>query len=117
MPMEVGMKRGTEKSGTWLCPTEFDRARLLDMEHRLQWARAVMFGSLGLGFTIAVPWLGWWALPLVVVQVPVYALLRPVIAASSRPEYPIAFAVMLAQVLIAVAVALTGAAESPGLIV
>jgi diguanylate cyclase (GGDEF)-like protein len=36
---------------------------------------------------------------------------------SARPEYPIAFAVVLAQVLIAVSVALTGASESPTLIV
>jgi diguanylate cyclase (GGDEF)-like protein len=109
--------RGTEQSGTWLCPAEFDRARLLDMEHRLQWARAVMFGALGVGFAIAVPWLGWWPLVLVVMQVSVYAALRPLIASSARPEYPVAVAVVLAQVLIAVGVALTGASHSPLLIV
>jgi diguanylate cyclase (GGDEF)-like protein len=109
--------RESDPSGTWLCPSEFDRARLLDMEERLQWARAVMFGSLGVGFAIAVPWLGWWPVALVAVQVTVYAVLRPIIAASNRPEYPIALAVVLAQVLIAVGVALTGAAHSPVLIV
>ena len=111
------MARENDTSGSWLCPTEFDRARLLDMEARLQWARAVMFGALGIGFAIAVPWLGWWPVTLVAVQVTVYALLGPILAASSRPEYPIAFAVALAQVQIAVAVALTGAADSPVLIV
>src|SRR3954447_12775495 len=100
-------------SGTWLCPTEFDRARLLDMEHRLQWARAVMFGSLAVGFLIAAPWVGWWITPLVGVQVGVYALLKPFIARTSRPEYPIAFIVVLAQVLIAITVAFSGASESP----
>lgn len=103
--------------GTWLCPTEFDRTRLLDMEERLQKARAVMFGALGIGFAMSVPWLGWWPVALVMTQVVVYALLRPAIAASPRPEYPIAFAVVLAQVLIAIAVALTGSAESPILLV
>ncbi len=87
------------------------------MEERLQGARAVMFGALGVGFAISVPWLGWVPLALVAVQVVVYALLSPLIAASTRPEYPIAFAVVLAQVLIAVAVALTGASQSPLLIV
>jgi diguanylate cyclase (GGDEF)-like protein len=87
------------------------------MEERLQWARAIMFGGLGVGFAISVPWLGWWPVALVAVQVIVYALLRPFIATSARPEYPIAFAVVLAQVLIAVAVALTGASQSPLLIV
>ena len=97
--------------GTWLCPTEFDRARLRDMEARLQWARAVMFGALGIGFAIAIPWLGWWPVVLVVAQVTVYGALRPVIARSARPEYPVACAVVLAQVLIAAAVAVTGAGE------
>src|SRR4051794_14598812 len=101
------MKPGN--SGTWLCPTEFDRARLLDMESRLQWARAVMFGSLAVGLVIAGPWIGWAIAPLVLVQVLVYALLRPVIARSDRPEYPIAVAVTTAQMLIAAGVALTGA--------
>lgn len=106
-----------ENAPTWLCPTEFDRARLLDMEDRLQGARAVMFGALAVGFAISVPWLGWLPVALVVVQVVVYALLRPLIAASARPEYPIAVAVVLAQVLIALAVALTGGPQSPLLIV
>lgn len=87
------------------------------MEERLQSARAVMFGALGVGFAISVPWLGWWPVVLVVVQVTVYALLKPLIAASTRPEYPIAFVVVLAQVLIAVSVALTGASQSPLLLV
>lgn len=104
-------------SGTWLCPTAFDRARLLDMEQRLQWARAVMFGMLGVGSAIAVPWLGWWPVVLVPTQVAVYAALRRPIAASERPEYPVAVAVVLAQVLIAIGVALTGAPQSPLLLV
>jgi diguanylate cyclase (GGDEF)-like protein len=104
-------------SGTWLCPTEFDRARLVDMEARLQWARAVMFGMLGIGFAIAQPWLGWWPVLLVITQVVVYAALKRPIAASARPEYPVALAVVLAQVLIAIAVALTGASQSAVLLV
>jgi diguanylate cyclase (GGDEF)-like protein len=111
------MRGEVDPTGTWLCPTEFDRSRMLDMEGRLQWARAVMFGALGIGFGICVPWLGWAPVALVAVQVAVYALLRPLIAKSTRPEYPIAFAVVLAQVLIALAVALTDASQSPLLIV
>lgn len=104
-------------SGTWLCPTPFDRARLLDMEARLQWARAVMFGMLGLGFVIASPWLGWWPVVLVSTQVLVYAALKRPIASSDRPEYLIAVAVTLAQVLVALAVGLTGASQSACLLV
>jgi diguanylate cyclase (GGDEF)-like protein len=111
------VSRKPDAVGTWLCPTEFDRARMLDMEERLQGARAIMFGALAVGFAISIPWLGWWPVALVGAQFGIYALLKPLIAASARPEYPIAFVVVLAQVLIAVAVALTGGTESPVLIV
>jgi diguanylate cyclase (GGDEF)-like protein len=87
------------------------------MEERLQWARAVMFGMLGIGFAIAAPWIGWWPVLLVIAQVTVYAALKGWIASSDRPEHPVAVAVVLAQVLIATAVALTGAAQSPVLLV
>lgn len=111
------MRQESEQGNTWLCPTGFDRARLLDMEERLQGARAVMFGALGVGFAIAAPWLGWIPVALALTQWIVYALVKPVIARSSRPEYPIAFVVVLAQVQIAVAVAFTGASQSPVLLV
>jgi diguanylate cyclase (GGDEF)-like protein len=111
------VKRDSHDDGTWLCPTEFDRARMLDMEERLQGARGVLFGSLFVGFAIAAPWVGWWPSGLVALQVLVYQLLKPVIARSARPEYPIAFIVTTAQIGIGVAVALTGASESPALIV
>jgi diguanylate cyclase (GGDEF)-like protein len=87
------------------------------MEARLQVARAIMFGSLIVGFAIAAPWLGWLPAGLVALQVCVYWALRPFIAASSRPEYPIGFAVVLAQVLVGVGVAVTGGTESPVLLV
>jgi diguanylate cyclase (GGDEF)-like protein len=87
------------------------------MEERLQWARAVMFGMLGIGFAIAAPWLGWWPVLLVITQVAVYGALKGRIASSDRPEYPVALAVVLAQVLIAIGVALTGASQSAVLLV
>jgi diguanylate cyclase (GGDEF)-like protein len=111
--------RRTARSGssTWLCPTPFDRARLVDMEERLQSARVVMFGMLGVGFVIAVPWLGWWPVVLVTAQVVAYLGLKRPIASSDRPEYAVAVAVSLAQVLAAAGVALTGASDSALLIV
>ena len=54
---------------------------------------------------------------LVATQVVVYAALKGKIATSDRPEYPVGVAVVLAQVLIAIAVALTGASESACLLV
>jgi diguanylate cyclase (GGDEF)-like protein len=88
---------------------------MLDMEQRLQGARAIVFGALGVGFAIAVPWVGWVPFALVVAQVVAYALVKPLIVRSAQPEYPIAAIVVLAQVLIAVAVAATGGPDSPAL--
>jgi GGDEF domain-containing protein len=51
-----------EASGTWLCPTAFDRARLLEMEAKLSRPRAIMYGSLAIVFVIATHWVGWWIL-------------------------------------------------------
>ena len=87
------------------------------MEERLQSARAVMFGALGVGSAIALPWIGWSLLALVFGQVTIYALLRPLIKTADRPEYPIAVAVVSAQVMISIAVALSGGPESPALLV
>ena len=102
-------------NGTWLCPTEFDRARLLDMEAKLGPARAIMYGALGLAFLIGIPWTGWWIVPMLAGSVIGYALLRPRIATSTRPEYVIAATVVNAQVLIGVGIALTGGPESPAI--
>src|SRR6185503_5842107 len=78
---------GMEASGTWLCPTAFDRERLLDMEAKLRRPRAIMYGSLAIVLLIATPWLGWWILLPLFGSVLGYSLLHPLIATSSRPEY------------------------------
>jgi diguanylate cyclase (GGDEF)-like protein len=104
-----------EAGGTWLCPTEFDRARLLEMEAKLGRPRAIMYGSLAIMFVVATHWLGWWILVLLAGSVLGYALLRPLIATSERPEYVVGATVVNAQVLIGVGIALTGGPASPAI--
>jgi diguanylate cyclase (GGDEF)-like protein len=104
-----------ETGGTWLCPTEFDRARLLEMEAKLGRPRAIMYGSLATMFVLASYWLGWWILLALAGSVVGYALLRPRIATSERPEYVVAATVVNAQVLIGVGIALTGGPTSPAI--
>jgi diguanylate cyclase (GGDEF)-like protein len=99
--------------GTWLCPTQLHRERLLDMESKLARPRAVMYGSLALAFLIGAPWIGAWTLIPLAVSVLGYALLRPRIATSERPEYVVGATVINAQVLIGIGIALSGGPHSP----
>ncbi len=104
-----------EGNPTWLCPTQFDRDRMVDMESKLQRARTIMYGSLGVVFLIAIPWIG----PLILLplagSVVIYAGLKPFIARSERPEYPLAASVIAAQALIGIGIALTGGPLSPAI--
>ena len=79
---------GMEASGTWLCPTAFDRERLLEMEAKLRRPRAIMYGSLAIVSLIADPLAGL-VDPAVRCSVRFSAtpLLQPLIATSERPEY------------------------------
>jgi diguanylate cyclase (GGDEF)-like protein len=100
--------------GTWLCPTVFDRERLLDMEPRIARARAIAFGAAGIGLLSAMPWYGWWiVLPLAWIVLSHFLLLLPLIARARHPEWPIAATVVNAQATIGVAIALTGGPRSP----
>jgi diguanylate cyclase (GGDEF)-like protein len=104
-----------EGKPTWLCPTQFDRDRLLDMESQLRRARAIMYGSLGVAFIIATHWLGPWILVPLALSVGVYAATQPFIGRVQHPEYLIAATVVNAQVLTGVAITLTGGPLSPAI--
>jgi diguanylate cyclase (GGDEF)-like protein len=102
-------------SGTWLCPTELDRARLLDMEARIARPRALMYAALAVGLASTIPWVGWWPMIPVTLQLIIYAALRPLIAKSARPEYMVAATVLSSQVLLGTGIALSGGPRSPGI--
>ena len=85
------------------------------MEAKLGRPRAIMYGSLAIMLLAASHWLGWWILLPLVGSVLGYALLRPLIATSKRPEYVVAATVVNAQVLIGVGIALTGGPTSPAI--
>jgi len=99
--------------GTWLCPTQFDRTRLLDMEARLSAARTVMYSAVAVALIICGPLLGWWTLAPVAVVVGSYQLLQPRIATADKPEFVVATTVVIAQSQIGMGVALTGGPQSP----
>ena len=102
-------------SGTWLCPTELDRARLLDMEARIARPRALMYAALAVGMASTIPWVGWWPMIPLTLQLAIYAALRPRIARSARPEYVVAATVVSSQLLLGAGIALSGGPQSPGI--
>jgi diguanylate cyclase (GGDEF)-like protein len=106
-------KWAMEDAGTWLCPTQLHRERLLDMEGKLAGPRAIMYGSLAVAFLIGIPWIGWWTLIPLAGAVLSYSALKPRIATSKRPEYVIATTVVNAQILIGIGIALSGGPHSP----
>ena len=83
------------------------------MEDKIKRARAIMYGSLAIAFVIAIPWIGAWTLIPLAAAVIAYALLRPRIATSDKPEYVVAVTVVNAQILIGLGIALSGGPHSP----
>jgi diguanylate cyclase (GGDEF)-like protein len=109
------MTASMASSGTWLCPTELDRTRLLDMEARIARPRALMYAALAVGLASTIPWVGWWPMIPVTLQLIIYAALRPLITKSARPEYMVAATVLSSQVLLGTGIALSGGPQSPGI--
>src|SRR3977135_3427031 len=72
----------------WLCPTERDRARVLDMSDRIRRARAIAAGAIGIGVLFPAPWSGWWTLLLFAVTVVSIATLDRRMARPQRPPRP-----------------------------
>jgi diguanylate cyclase (GGDEF)-like protein len=99
----------------WLCPTERDRARVIDMSDRIRRARAVAAGAMGIGILATAPWTGWWTLLLFGVAVVAIATLDRRMARTERPERPVATTLLTISVVLAVAAAFTGGAHSPAL--
>src|SRR4051795_7113659 len=115
LPGAGPIKGNVKYRSTWLCPAPFDRARLVDMEARIGKARALMYGAMGVALLGAIPWVGWWTMLPLGWVLGLYPLVRPWIARSPRPEYPVALTVVNAQLMLGIAIAMTGGPRSPAL--
>ena len=104
-----------ERRLSWLCTTQADRERVLDMEQRLKPLRAGSFGVLAVALVICGPWIGWWTLlPLTVAGI-AFAWTERDLQTSAYPEYRLAVAWLSSELAIAASVALTGGPRSPAL--
>jgi diguanylate cyclase (GGDEF)-like protein len=101
-----------DHDATWLCPTAEDRVRLLDMERRLAPMRVYTFGSLGLVLVMAVPWVGWWPLPMLALALAAFLLADRVPIRELAPEYRVAAAWMISVAVIAAGCIETGGVRS-----
>ena len=95
-------------SASWLCRDDTDRERLLDMEERLKTVRRIAMGILALALIASGPWLGWWTLLPLVGAALFFGVADAVLERSERPEYVMFAAWVGSEVMIALAVALTG---------
>jgi diguanylate cyclase (GGDEF)-like protein len=102
-----------EGNGTWLCPTERDRERLVDMSARVKTARTISAASLGTAAIASAPWLGWAPLGLLAFVGANLAIIEGRLAAARRPEYVAAASMFFLQCVIAGGVGLTGGPTSP----
>jgi diguanylate cyclase (GGDEF)-like protein len=101
--------------GSWLCPTELDRARVVDANDRVRTIRLVGTGAVGLALLLAVPQFGWWPLALFALAVLNFAIVELRIPRSAHPERVSASAIVATMLLIGVGVALSGGPRSVAL--
>jgi diguanylate cyclase (GGDEF)-like protein len=101
--------------GSWLCPTELDRMRVVDANARVRTIRHIGAASIGIALLIAAPWVGWWTLiPFAVAAFNLWHIDRR-IARSPRPERVSAVGILVTVTMLAVGVAISGGPHSPAL--
>jgi diguanylate cyclase (GGDEF)-like protein len=99
--------------GSWLCPTELDRSRVIDANERVRTIRRVGSGAVGAALVISAPWLGWWTLILFALSALNFVTVDRRLRTSAHPERVSVYAILITMLLIGVGVALSGGSRSP----
>jgi len=108
------MDRGmTDATGSWLCPTEADRSRMLEAGRRLHNTRLWVALGIGLALVAAAPWIGWWPVALSAVAALQLGTLDRRTTRSARPERYVALSFFFTAVAICGGAATTGGPDSP----
>jgi diguanylate cyclase (GGDEF)-like protein len=102
-----------DEGASWLCPSELDRRRLLEMELRLLRPRLISYACIVVTLFAALPQAGPLIFLLPVVSLVNYKLATKRIAGSRRPEYLIAYAASVTQLMVGVGIAMSGGPRSP----
>jgi diguanylate cyclase (GGDEF)-like protein len=102
-----------DEEASWLCPSEIDRRRLLEMELRLLRPRLISYACIILALFAVLPRSSPWILALPVVSLVNYKLATKRIAGRTRPEYLIAYSASVTQLMVGVGIAMSGGPQSP----
>src|SRR4051794_37124696 len=97
---------------TWLCPTELDRARLLDNSARIRRARTISAAAIAATLVSFVPEYGLWVMALFGIVAANLLTLDWRCGRSARPQLHIAASIVLIQAILAVAAAGSGGPDS-----
>jgi diguanylate cyclase (GGDEF)-like protein len=103
-------------TGSWLCPTEGDRARMLESGALVRLARVWVSLGVGAANAAAVPWVGWWPLCFSLLSAAQVATLDRRVARSRRPERFVALSFIATAVFATAGAACSGGPHSPLLI-
>ncbi|HEY7933593.1 MAG TPA: GGDEF domain-containing protein [Solirubrobacteraceae bacterium] len=103
------------REGSWLCPTELDRNRVVDASDRVRTIRMVGSGAVGAALVISAPWIGWWTLVLFALSALNFINVERRLRSSPHPERVSAIAIVITLLLLAGGVLLSGGPQSPAL--
>ncbi|MDX6696778.1 MAG: two-component system, cell cycle response regulator [Solirubrobacteraceae bacterium] len=101
------------RQGSWLCPTENDRQRVLDTSDRVRRARLAGSAVIGVALVGLAPMLGWWLLGLFALSCLNLLTLDRRMARVARPEWVVARGLLVTELILAAAAAGTGGPLSP----
>jgi diguanylate cyclase (GGDEF)-like protein len=101
--------------GSWLCPTELDRTRVVDANDRVRTIRMVGSGAVGGALLIAAPWIGWWTLALFALSALNLLAVDHRLRTSAHPERVSVTAILITLALLGAGVVLSGGPRSPAL--
>ncbi len=97
---------------TWLIGDQLTRERMLDMDRLVAPVRQKSFVVIALALLICGPWLGWWTIAPLIVAGVFFRIADGSAERLLRPEYLLFCAWGASELMIAIAVALTGGPRS-----
>lgn len=98
--------------GSWLAD-DADRTRMREMGGRIKPVRTALFALQAVALVACGPWLGWWPLLPLLIAACGFLVSDRLVDRLERPEWAIAGAWTLAEVMIAASIGLTGGPRSP----